>query len=207
MILCTSPPLAYLLVKTLREGSSDLVAGTIEMPLDHFTAWDTRTFKTRYWINYSHYKGGPVFFCDVGEAGVSYKTVAGLLNAPKGTVAVVELARKYQGIAVVWEHRFYGKSMPFKIDESTDMPKAGYEAYKYLTNEQALEDAVYFATHFQPRRPKGNLTSSSRPWIWIGGSYAGVRAAMIRQRNPNVFFASWYKLAPVPLTMLDMLNS
>ena len=58
--------------------------------------------------------------------------------------------------------------MPFEVDNITGLALAGYDAYKYLTNEQALEDAVFFATHFQPSGYSGNLTSNSTPWIWVG---------------------------------------
>lgn len=52
-------------------------AGTIELPLDHFNASDTRTFTNRYWFNDTVYKaGGPVFFFDNGEAGVSDSQVS-----------------------------------------------------------------------------------------------------------------------------------
>ena len=46
---------------------------TIDMPLDHFTT-DKRTFKNRFFVNDTYYKpGGPVFFFDNGEQGVSSK--------------------------------------------------------------------------------------------------------------------------------------
>ncbi|MCJ1353750.1 MAG: hypothetical protein MMC33_003737 [Icmadophila ericetorum] len=149
-------------------------------------------------MNDTHYeRGGPVFFYDNGEAGVSDGHALG----GSTTFAPLELARRYHGIAIIWEHRFYGGSLPFELNQTSGLALAGYEAYKYLNNEQALEDAVYFATHFQP--PDYNceegrrLSAPSTPWIWIGGSYAGVRAAIIRERNPDVFFASWSSSGPV----------
>lgn len=84
------------------------------------------------------------------------------------------LAEKYHGIAIIWEHRFYGSSRPFEIDNTTGLALAGYDAYKYLTNEQALEDAVYFATNFSPSgygmEAAESLRADKAPWIWIGGS-------------------------------------
>ncbi|MCJ1323696.1 hypothetical protein MMC10_000357 [Thelotrema lepadinum] len=142
-------------------------------------------------------KGGPIFFYDGGEAGLSDGKALGVLGGITQLHASVGLARRYHGIAILWEHRFYGESLPFEIDNMTGKALEGYEAYKYLTNEQALEDTVYFATHFQPPGHTEDLTAKSTPWIWIGGSYAGRRAAMIRQRNPDVFIASWASSAPV----------
>ena len=112
------------------------------------------------------------------------------------------LARKYGGLAIAWENRFYGQSLPFELDDETGIAPAGFEAYKYLTNEQALEDVVYFAQHFEPLAPSlreyhKRLHPSQTPWIFIGGSYPGVRAAMSRIRNPEIWFAGWASSAPV----------
>jgi hypothetical protein len=115
-------------------------------------------------------KGGPVFLYDPGEAGVPSGTAQRLLNNDQIVFAPLELAKKYHGIANAWEHRFYGESLPFTLNIT----------YKYLNNEQALDDVVYFANHFQPTgHGKDILTSDSTPWIWIGGSYPGIRAAII----------------------------
>jgi hypothetical protein len=165
------------------------------------------------------------------------------------------LARKYNGVAVLWEHRFYGESLPFEVDDATGFAKAGQSAYMYLTNEQALEDTAYFAQNFRPPSLQQNwkaLSPSQTPWVFIGGSYpgmssvrkgrryyplsmardlklmvvtvlllaclhswkalfpareslakltskqcAGARAAMVRERNPETWFASWASSAPV----------
>ena len=118
------------------------------------------------------------------------------------------LARKYGGLGIAWEHRFYGQSLPFELDNITGIAYDGYDAYKYLTNEQGLEDVVYFAQHFAPASPKvwryrNELHPSRTPWVFIGGSYPGVRAAMIRKRNPETWFAGWASSAPVQ-AQIDM---
>ncbi|KFY72390.1 hypothetical protein V499_07477 [Pseudogymnoascus sp. VKM F-103] len=177
---------------------------TIELPIDHFNTSDTRTFLNRFWINDTFYEpGGPVFFFDQGEAGVG-DTQPETYLGPQGELiqfAPLLLAEKYNGIAIIWEHRFYGSSLPFEVDNETGLALEGYGAYKYLTNEQALEDAVYFARHFSPagydEKAAKSLRADKTPWIWLGGSYPGIRAAMIRQRNPETFFASWSSSAPV----------
>jgi hypothetical protein len=71
---------------------------------------------------------------------------------------------------------------------------------------QALEDVVLFANNFT--LPSGSpaasrllskdaLQAPKTPWIFIGGSYPGARAAMLRVRNPDTIFASWASSAPV----------
>ena len=145
--------------------------------------------------------GGPIFLYDAGEAGVSDAGAGKTLADPRMKFTPVELAIKYHGIAIMWEHRFYGGSMPFSVSNITGIALDGSEAYKYLNNEQALEDAVYFAKNFHPQgyaaAEAEEMRADSSPWIWIGGSYSGDRAAMIRVRSPDVFFASWASSAPV----------
>ena len=63
------------------------------------------------------------------------------------------------------------------MNASSGLAEAGYEAYKYLNTEQALQDPVYLAHHFQPDGLKkywAKLAPGSTPWIWLGGSYPGV---------------------------------
>lgn len=38
---------------------------------------------------------------------------------------------------------------------------------------------------------------SATPWIWLGGSYPGVRGALLRTRNPATIYAAWAASAPV----------
>jgi hypothetical protein len=145
----------------------------------------------RFWINDTFYEpGGPVFFFDNGEAGVG-DTLPATYLGPQGELiqfAPLLLAEKYHGIVVIWEHRFYGSSRPFEVDNTTGLALDGYDAYKYLTNEQALEDAVYFATHFSPAGYDEDAAESLRadktPWIWLGGSmYFFFRLSIVAVRR------------------------
>ncbi|KAG0648292.1 putative extracellular serine carboxypeptidase [Hyphodiscus hymeniophilus] len=183
-------------------STSGPITATITMPLDHFNLSNTRTFENHYWMNDIFYKyGGPIFFYDAGEAGVSDRGVNQSLGDPSTKFAPVELAEKYHGLTIIWEHRFYGQSMPFAVSNVTGIALDEYEAYRYLTIEQALEDAIYFTKNFDPPGYSMSQVEAMRadrsPWIWIGGSYPGNRAAMIRVRNPDIFFASWASSAPV----------
>jgi hypothetical protein len=45
--------------------------------------------------------------------------------------------------------------------------------------------------------PNTDLTPASTPWIFIGGSYGGVRAAFARQKYPDTIFAAFSSSAPV----------
>jgi hypothetical protein len=80
--------------------------------------------------------------------------------------------------------------------------------WKYLNTEQALQDVVFFADSFPKTSGHAANASSGHPnalpihpsvvpWVWLGGSYPGVRGALLRQRNPETIFAAWASSAPV----------
>ena len=174
----------------------------IEIPIDHYNASDDRTYKNRYWINSKYYRaGGPVFYFDAGEQNGA-PLVPYFLYEAAGPSSVMALARRFNGLALIFEHRFYGDpgegSFPFPMNAS-GMAEGGYVAYKYLITEQALQDPVYFANNFEPpglEKYWSLLKPDYTPWVWLGGSYPGVRGAHMRVRNPETFFASWSSSAP-----------
>ncbi|OSD04708.1 hypothetical protein PYCCODRAFT_1465679 [Trametes coccinea BRFM310] len=175
-----------------------------EMPLDHFGN-SSATFKNRYWVNDTYYKaGGPVFLFDSGEQNAE-PLLPYYLQEYHGLSATMRLTKRHNGLAILWEHRYYGDSLPFPVNENTTA-----EQWQFLTTEQALEDVVYFANKFSLSRAFNaqggaiNSTESSNPlhpsrtpWIWLGGSYPGVRGALLRVRNPETIFAVWASSAPV----------
>lgn len=93
--------------------------------------------------------------------------------------------------------------MPFPVNDNTTK-----EQWQFHTVEQALEDVIYFAQRFSFPHPDSHTTSyrphpSTTPWIVIGGSYPGIRAAYLRIRNPETIFASWSSSGPVE-AQIDM---
>ncbi|KAK5720059.1 hypothetical protein LTR15_007332 [Elasticomyces elasticus] len=183
-------------------NSSDYPAYRIEIPVDHYNVTDERKYENRYWINAEYYRsGGPVFYFDAGEQNAS-PLVPYFLYEAAGPSSLMTLARRLGGVAIIFEHRFYGDpetgSFPFPMN-SSGMPDEGYEAYTYLTTEQALQDPVYFAHNFQPpglEQYWSLLSPDYTPWIWLGGSYPGIRGAHMRVRNPETFYATWASSAP-----------
>jgi len=130
----------------------------------------------------------------------------------------MRLAKRYNGVAVVCENsplhltwrantyvygfRYYGESWPFPANGITK------EQWQFHTVEQVLEDVIYFAQRFSFLHPDDHTTSyrphpSGTPWIAIGGSYPGIRAAYLRIRNPEIIYASWASSAPVE-AQIDM---
>ncbi|TKA73207.1 hypothetical protein B0A49_04241 [Cryomyces minteri] len=192
---------------TAREISVNVTAypaHTISIPIDHYNASDTRKYQNRYWINDEYYRrGGPVFYFDAGEQN-AHPLVPYFLHEAAGPSAVMALARRFNGLAVLFEHRFYGDlhegSFPFAMNATSGLAEGGFAAYRYLTTEQALQDVVYFAEHFQPPGTTEHdcalLSPERTPWVWLGGSYPGIRGAHMRVRNPGTFYAAWASSAP-----------
>ncbi|KAF8959584.1 peptidase S28 [Flammula alnicola] len=178
----------------------------IQIPIDHFTQKASARFDNRYWINATYWEpGGPVFLFDSGEQNAE-PLLPYYLQEYHGLSATMRLAKRYNGLAILWEHRFYGDSLPFPVNENTT---AGQ--WQFLTTEQALEDVVFFANSFAHAgsRPLSNSSDTSdpllsfpvhpskTPWVMLGGSYPGIRSALMRIRNPEIIFASWASSAPV----------
>jgi hypothetical protein len=91
--------------------------------------------------------------------------------------------------------------LPFTVNNETTA-----EQWQFHTVDQALEDVVYFANNFNFTSPDSSIyqpSPSTTPWIVVGGSYPGVRAAYLRIRNPETIFASWASSAPVQ-AQIDM---
>ena len=184
-------------------NTSDYPAYTISISIDHYNASDERTYENRYWINNTYYKsGGPVFYFDSGEQN-AHPLVPYFLAEAAGPSSVMTLARRFNGMAIIFEHRFYGDltegSFPFKMNTTSGKAEAGYAAYKYLNTEQALQDPVFLANNFQPpgmEKYWSLLNPKYTPWVWLGGSYPGIRGAHMRVRNPETFYATWASSAP-----------
>ncbi|KAF4636885.1 hypothetical protein G7Y89_g1202 [Cudoniella acicularis] len=202
--LCISHVQGKYNLKVKKLGTSPtLPVSYVDMPLDHFTTNPT-TFQNRYFVNDAYYKpGGPVIFFDGGESGVDGLISYLIDENGKADGAFTSLAKQFNGLLILWEHRYFGESYPApRPTNQTDKGDSLGEYYKYLTTEQALEDVAVFAKNFTlASQPNQNLRPSSVPWIMVGASYPGVRSAWMRLRNPEVIFASLSSSAPVQLTV------
>ncbi|GAA5846293.1 hypothetical protein JCM9279_005895 [Rhodotorula babjevae] len=162
------------------EAVQDYPAYTFEQLVSHDPAvpppTPNATFSQRYWFDASHYKpGGPVFLLDGGEtdgAGRIPFLRQGILDI---------LGRATGGIGIILEHRYYGESFPVKTLSTDDL--------RFLDTRQSLYDSAHFARTVKlPGLERVNLTAgSTAPWIYVGGSYAGAKAAFARKLHPDVF--------------------
>ncbi|KAL0256560.1 hypothetical protein SLS55_008955 [Diplodia seriata] len=163
----------------------------VTLPLDHFGS-DAGTFENRFWVAESGYRGAghPVFIYDAGETDAEPNALFRLQNETSFFKQIVD---SFGGIGIVWEHRYYGASTPVNISLDTDP-----EDFVYLTSEQALADIPAFVANFtRANFPDVDFGPSVTPWIFIGGSYPGMRAAFLREHYPDTIFASYASSAPV----------
>jgi hypothetical protein len=164
----------------------------VTLPIDHFGVGEG-TFNNRFWVAEGGYKpGGPVFVYDVGEANASTNGIH-LQRLRNQTSFFKQIVDHFNGIGIVWEHRFYGNSSPYNISLRTSAKRL-----EYLTTEQALADLPTFAWGFKRKNfPDIDLTPGGTPWVFIGGSYPGMRAAFLRRFYPGTIYASYSSSAPV----------
>jgi pimeloyl-ACP methyl ester carboxylesterase len=133
-------------------------------------------FSQRYFLDASLAtdQNSPVFFYLCGEATCDPSQLGG---------STTEHAARYHGYMVALEHRYYGISQPF--------PTLSTENLRYLTVENAIEDAANFQRVLQSQL---NLTG---PWFVIGGSYAGALSAYYRLKHPELVAGSLSSSGPV----------
>ena len=132
--------------------------------LDHFSRQTEETFMLRYFTcnEFWNPKEGSIFVYFGNEADVTlYLNNTGLMW---------ELGLEHQALLLFMEHRYYGKSKPFRKLSRKDMA--------FLTTEQALSD--YANLLWDIKREFGERA----PVIGFGGSYGGMLGYFFRAKYP-----------------------
>lgn len=134
----------------------------------------------RYWINREYFSGAgaPIFVFIGGEGKETCRRLASFY------LYIHELAKKYGGLLIDIEHRFYGESYP-TAGMST-------EELKYLSSKQALADLARLISFV-----KLSLFTEASNVITIGGSYPGNLAAWFRLKYPHISRGSIASSAPL----------
>ncbi|XP_076916489.1 putative serine protease EDA2 [Bidens hawaiensis] len=139
--------------------------------LDHFSPFDHRKFGQRYYEHLDEFRvhDGPIFLkicCEYACRGI-----------PNDYVSV--LAKKFGAAVVSLEHRYYGKSSPFKSLTTKNL--------KFLSSKQALFDLAAFRQFYQESiNLKLNRTNVDNPWFVFGVSYPGALSAWFRLKFPHL---------------------
>ncbi|KAF1846095.1 serine peptidase-like protein [Cucurbitaria berberidis CBS 394.84] len=155
----------------------------ISVPVDFFhneTRYEPHsngTFNLRYWFDATYYKpGGPVFVLLGGETDGAGR----LPFLQKGIVH--QVIKATNGLGVILEHRYYGKSFP-----TSDLTTKNL---RFLSTEQALAEIDYFARNVKFEGVDADLTAPKTPWVVYGGSYAGAQSAFLRVVYPDTFWGA-----------------
>ncbi|KAK1272901.1 putative serine protease EDA2 [Acorus gramineus] len=142
-----------------------------DQTIDHFSPTDRRQFRQRYYefLDYHQDSNGPVFLKICGESSCN-----GISND-----YITVLAKKFGAAVVSLEHRYYGKSSPFK--------SLATENLKYLSSKQALFDLAIFRQYYQDTmNAKLNVSKVDNPWFVFGVSYSGAMSAWFRLKFPHL---------------------
>ncbi|RWR85913.1 Peptidase S28 [Cinnamomum micranthum f. kanehirae] len=142
------------------------------LPLSHIIfGIDHRRFKQRYYEFLDHFRvpEGPIFLKICGESACT-----GIVNDYLGV-----LAKKFGAAVVSLEHRYYGKSSPFKSYTTKDL--------RYLSSKQALFDLATFRQYYQESlNTKLNRSKVENSWFVFGVSYPGALSAWFRLKFPHL---------------------
>lgn len=162
-----------LLQRRLSESARYLTKEELWFPqtLDHYSPYNHRKFQQRYYEFLDHFRipDGPVFLVICGEYSCD-----GIRNDYIGV-----LAKKFGAAVVSLEHRYYGKSSPFKSLATKNL--------RYLSSKQALFDLAVFRQNYQDSlNAKLNRTKADNPWFIFGVSYPGALSAWFRLKFPHL---------------------
>ncbi|KAK2364953.1 lysosomal Pro-X carboxypeptidase [Trifolium repens] len=188
------PRLSRLRGKTLAETNTnrDIKTFYYKQVLDHFNylPQSYRTFQQRYFINFKYWGGAnstaPIFVCFGGEAAID--------SVPDTIGFMTENAEKFKALLVYIEHRYYGKSIPFK-SKAKILKNIGY-----FSSAQALADYAQVLIYI-----KKTLQAENSPVIVIGGSYSGMLAAWFRMKYSHLAIGALASSAPI-LFMDDLIQ-
>uniref|UniRef100_A0A803PFK9 B box-type domain-containing protein n=1 Tax=Cannabis sativa TaxID=3483 RepID=A0A803PFK9_CANSA len=132
---------------------------------------DHSQFKQRYYEFLDNFRipDGPIFLVLCGEGPCN-----GIVND-----YISVLSKKFGAAVVSLEHRYYGKSSPFK--------SLSTENLRYLSSNQALFDLAIFRQYYQDSlNKKLNRTNVENPWFVFGISYSGALSAWFRLKFPHL---------------------
>ncbi|EUC47090.1 hypothetical protein COCMIDRAFT_35385 [Bipolaris oryzae ATCC 44560] len=100
-----------------------------------------------------------------------------LENLQTGIIQI--LMKKFDGLGVVLENRYYGKSFPYNTTTTDEL--------RFLTTGQTIADNKYFRQHVKFPGIDADLSSPDTPWVMYGGSLAGSQVAFTMKMYNEIF--------------------
>ncbi|XP_034486001.1 putative serine protease F56F10.1 [Drosophila innubila] len=149
----------------------------ITQKLDNFDDSNNATWKDRILINADYFKkGSPIFIYLGGEWEIKPDDIS--------SGHLVDIAKKYKGVVITTEHRFFGQSIPIR--------PLSTENLKYQTVNQALADVnnVIKVLKTEDKYKRSKVVIS-------GCSYSATMAVLFKKLYPDVAVGSWASSAPL----------
>jgi len=165
---------------TEQKSESDVEYLYFDQRNDHFSKNDLSTFKQRYLLNESQWRGNghPIFVLLGGEGPIGESDLSGHFY-------IAEKSVEYGALTASVEHRFYGQTVAGDGTLST-------ENLRLLSADQALADYAVFIDFL-----KKKYNAADSKVVVVGGSYSGNLAAWMRQKYPNLVDIAYATSAPV----------
>nr|XP_023913983.1 lysosomal Pro-X carboxypeptidase-like [Quercus suber] len=173
---------------TATSSKNDYQTFYYDQPLDHFNYQPESytTFRQRYIVNFTHWggakKAAPIFVYLGGES---------TSDDDVGSYGfMIDNARRFGGLEVYAEHRFYGQSIPHGFTGEGALKNATIRGY--FNSNQALADYAELIVSL-----KKNLSADSSPVLVAGGSYSGELATYFRLKYPHIAMGALASSAPI----------
>ncbi|CAI9104937.1 OLC1v1003732C2 [Oldenlandia corymbosa var. corymbosa] len=160
-----------------------------EQTLDHFNyqPQSYSTFKQKYVTN-SRYWGG----ANSSSPILAYLGAESSLGDDFSYIGPLsDNAPRFKALLIYIEHRFYGESIPFGLEEDAILLK-NESIRGYFNSEQALADYAEILRHV-----KEIFGAPKSPIIVVGGSYGGMLAAWFRLKYPHIAMGALAISAPI----------
>lgn len=150
------------------QHDSNVRTGFFNLPVDHFSTTDRRTWDIRYFINEQHYREDGAIFIYVNDGTASDQLIQ------EGNM--FEVADEEGAVLISLEQRYFGQSFP--------TPDASFENLQWLTVHQSVADVARFAGFMRQRYNNAPVI------VWGRGRGASI-AVWARQKYPNVIDGAW----------------
>lgn len=156
--------------------------GRVQVRLNHFMAYDTRTFAMKYYYNneFANVENPNIVIFVGGEWPIS----PGLVQ----TGLAYDMAQEMGAGLFYTEHRYYGQTHP--------LPDSSLENLSFLNIDQALGDLAQFIQHVKSDAfEDGHYRNASV--ALVGCSYAGTMATWMRMAYPHLVSAAFSDSGPL----------
>jgi hypothetical protein len=140
----------------------------VEIQIDHFDIFNTKTFKAKYFVNDQFWSPGATIFIYVTSGG--HDSNKEFLESG----LIYDLAKENNGILFSMQQRFFGESQPVE--------KMSLKDLRLLTIDQTVADIAMFINYIR-QKYEGAMNSRI---VLFGKGYGASLAVWTRQKYPHL---------------------